>query len=142
MVEHFHPKRDINTKNWALDWNNLLGCCTGGTEANGSIFPRPDNLSCDKYKEIALPNIDNVEGELINPIDMPAFPCLFNINKFTGKLSSDKDNCESFNFSSNNKKRYKRVGRQYNKCPKSKLQPFITKTKRTYKKLSSFNKRS
>lgn len=49
MVEHFHPKRDINTKNWALDWNNLLGCCTGGTEANGSIFPRPDNLSCDKY---------------------------------------------------------------------------------------------
>ena len=104
VVEHFHPKRDINTKNWALDWNNLLGCCTGGTEANGSIFPRPDNLSCDKYKEIALPNIDNVEGELINPIDMPAFPCLFNINKFTGKLSSDKDNCESFNFSSNNKK--------------------------------------
>ena len=104
MIEHFHPKRDINTKNWALDWNNLLGCCTGGTQANNFVYPRPDNLSCDKYKERSLPNINDVEGELINPIDMPAFPCLFNISISTGKLSSDKDNCALFNFSINKKK--------------------------------------
>ncbi|MBN6075396.1 TIGR02646 family protein [Aggregatibacter actinomycetemcomitans] len=105
MVEHFHPKRDIaSDKNWALDWNNLLGCCTGGSEADGTEFPRPNNLSCDKYKEIALPNINDVEGELINPINMPAFPCLFNINEFTGELFSNEENCKSFKFPINNKK--------------------------------------
>lgn len=103
MIEHFHPKRDLSsTKDWALDWNNLLGCCTGGTEANKAVFATPNNLSCDKYKEIKLP-INDVEGEIINPIDMPAFPCLFGIDELTGELLSDSHSCQSFTFSDNKK---------------------------------------
>ncbi|WGE42611.1 retron Ec78 anti-phage system effector HNH endonuclease PtuB [Actinobacillus equuli] len=104
MVEHFHPKRDLSsTKNWALDWNNLLGCCTGGTEANKEVFATHSNLSCDKYKEIKLPQINDVEGEIINPIDMPAFPCLFEINKLTGELLANAQHCQSVPFTNNKK---------------------------------------
>ena len=30
-IEHFHPKSDL-TRDWAFDWNNMLGVCTGGDE--------------------------------------------------------------------------------------------------------------
>ncbi|MBS6009539.1 MAG: TIGR02646 family protein [Haemophilus parahaemolyticus] len=103
MIEHFHPKRDIGSnKNWALDWNNLLGCCTGGKESNKIIFPTPENLSCDQYKEIGLSKINNVEGYLINPIDMPAFPCLFKINQVTGHILANEKICEKVSFNINN----------------------------------------
>lgn len=97
MVEHFHPKRD-KSKNWALDWNNLLGCCDGGSRSDKKIYPFPENLSCDKHKEYKLDKEINIEGYIINPIEIPTFPCLFKIDLFTGKLSPDENNCNQFNF--------------------------------------------
>ncbi len=101
MIEHFHPKRD-SSKNWGIDWNNLLGCCNGGACSNKNEYPTPLNLSCDQHKEIALSKINDIEGSLINPIDMPAFPCLFEINKSTGEILSNKANCDTFQFKINN----------------------------------------
>lgn len=81
MIEYFYFKRDISfNKNWVLDWNNLFGCCIGGIEFNKIIFFSLENLSCDKYKEIVLFKINNVEGYFINLIDMLVFFCLFKIN--------------------------------------------------------------
>ena len=52
-VEHFHPKSDRSNpgKNWALDWNNVIGVCIGGNDADKTMHPLPVNLSCDSYKD-------------------------------------------------------------------------------------------
>jgi hypothetical protein len=49
----------------------------------------PANLSCDAYKDHLI--VKNklpiaCEGYLINPLELPAFPCLFDLNKRTGEL--------------------------------------------------------
>ncbi|WP_143330426.1 retron system putative HNH endonuclease [Chromobacterium haemolyticum] len=54
-IEHFHPKKrpPLPPPNWGLDWNNLLGVCTGGSEryvGNTSLFTAPD-FSCDVPKQ-------------------------------------------------------------------------------------------
>ena len=51
-VEHFHPKSDTSNpgKNWALDWENILGVCVGGDDSDKETHPLPQNLSCDSRK--------------------------------------------------------------------------------------------
>ena len=56
-VEHFHEKSDRTTShNWALDWNNMLGVCNGGSHEfvkSPGFYrqPRSANLSCDAHKD-------------------------------------------------------------------------------------------
>ena len=75
-VEHFHPKSDTSgAHNWALDWNNLVAVCHGGSERNvvdgGVRFSAPD-LSCDAVK-----GDENWDGVILNPLQLPASPlCL------------------------------------------------------------------
>ena len=76
-VEHFHPETPHNPPpNHALDWNNMLGCCSGGnakyvTESD-ERFTSPDH-SCDVPK-----GNKNLTASILNPIqDIPAFPRLF-----------------------------------------------------------------
>lgn len=110
-LEHFHPKSDKSTDhNWALDWNNILGVCLGGCNpALGSYpgqyrEPLPQNLSCDAHKDHligkgAVP--PSCEGHLLNPMELMAFPCLFDLDKRTGELIPDSSNCEGVTISPN-----------------------------------------
>jgi uncharacterized protein (TIGR02646 family) len=92
-VEHFHPKSDITNSNhnWALDWTNVIGVCLGGSDVDTSLHPLPANLSCDAYKDHLI--VKNklpiaCEGYLLNPLQLSAFPCLFDLNKRTGELKA------------------------------------------------------
>ena len=102
-VEHFHPKSDITNPghNWALDWQNMLGVCNGGSnphvsDPNYHKKPTSDNLSCDAYKdrmitEGKLPQ--QCEGLILNPLQIGAIPSLFRIDKMTGFLYPDSVHC-------------------------------------------------
>ena len=97
-VEHFHPKSDQTTAhNWHLDWQNLLGCCHGGSQKNvvdaANRFTSPDH-SCDVPKGKRV--LDNV---ILNPLHLPAFPRLFSCERATGHLTVDSDNCDQANVS-------------------------------------------
>lgn len=76
-VEHFYPESPHNPPpNYALDWDNMLGCCTGGNAKgvtdSSERFTSPDH-SCDVPKASK-----NLTGIILNPLtDIPAFPGLF-----------------------------------------------------------------
>jgi uncharacterized protein (TIGR02646 family) len=104
-VEHFHPKSDKTNPNhnWALDWNNVTGVCIGGEGSDKSTHPLPANLSCDAFKNHLINQgklSEQCEGYLLNPLELPAFPCLFDFNKRTGKLEP-KPNYEGIEFQNN-----------------------------------------
>ncbi|MBY0473585.1 MAG: TIGR02646 family protein [Nitrosomonas sp.] len=100
-IEHFHPKSDTSeAHNWALDWNNLLGVCSGGSNKHGDApytqKPLTDNLSCDAHKDQMIQSGKlpaQCEGWIINPAELVASSCLFGLEKSTGKLSPDPTNC-------------------------------------------------
>jgi uncharacterized protein (TIGR02646 family) len=92
-VEHFHPKSD-KEDNWALEWTNVIGVCLGGSDVDKAIHPLPANLSCDAYKDYLITTkklSEKCEGYLINPLHLPAFPCLFDFDKRTGELKPKSD---------------------------------------------------
>ncbi len=104
-VEHFHPKSDKTNPNhnWALDWMNVIGVCLGGSDVDKTIHPLPANLSCDAYKDYLITKgklAESCEGYLFNPLELPAFPCLFDFNKRTGELKP-KDNYAGIEFENN-----------------------------------------
>ncbi len=103
-VEHFHPKSDTTSShNWALDWNNMLGVCHGGSQkyVEGSdqyLEPLKKNKSCDTYKNEMiqagkLP--EKCEGWILNPLQLQANLNLFELDKSTGKFEPHVENCES-----------------------------------------------
>lgn len=95
-VEHFHPKSDTSTThNWHLDWNNLLGCCHGGSRRDvadaDKRFTSPDN-SCD------VPKGDrDLDTVILNPLTLPAFPVLFHTERSTGLIRVNYKNCRTAN---------------------------------------------
>lgn len=103
-LEHFHPKSDItNLNNWALDWLNVIGVCLGGSDVDKTKHPLPANLSCDAYKDYLITQGKLsifCEGYLLNPLYIPALPCLFDLDKRTGELKA-KENYESIDIESN-----------------------------------------
>lgn len=105
-VEHFHDKSDqanVAAHNWGLDWHNVFAVCIGGNDADKLIHPLPDNLSCDSHKGY-LKNQLNVapEGYLLNPLNIPASPCLFQFDKSTGELKPDAAACAQAHIADNN----------------------------------------
>lgn len=101
-VEHVHQKSDISTThNWALDWNNMLGVCIGGCR---SAHQLPDNLSCDAYKDHKIQTGQlplACEGWILNPLQMQAFPSLFDFDKSTGCLIPNAEDCSSITIAGN-----------------------------------------
>lgn len=100
-VEHFHPKSDRSTEhNWALDWQNMIAVCTGGSQRHHvkphAKEPLSENLSCDAYKDKMIQGRqleECCEGWIINPLACPAFPRLFFLEKSTGELFADREQC-------------------------------------------------
>jgi uncharacterized protein (TIGR02646 family) len=85
-VEHFHPKNDTSRPpNWALHWQNMWAVCLGGSRQDTNqqehvIYPLPENLSCDAYKDrqITTGKLSPCpEGWVLRPDEIPAFPLLF-----------------------------------------------------------------
>ncbi|MGZ8218670.1 retron system putative HNH endonuclease [Methylomagnum sp.] len=101
QIEHFHPKSDNGgTHNWALDWNNLLAVCDGGSNPYSPAYlePLPDNLSCDQHKNYLSQKgglSAACEGWLLNALQLAAFPNLFAIHLGTGKLRANVEICAS-----------------------------------------------
>ncbi|HEW98157.1 MAG: TIGR02646 family protein [Candidatus Parabeggiatoa sp. nov. 3] len=98
-IEHFHSKSDDSnsSQNWGLDWNNIIGVCIGGEDADKSKHPRPANLSCDAHKNhlISKEHLSaQCEGYLLNPLNISATPCLFNLDKRTGELLPNDTVCQ------------------------------------------------
>lgn len=78
-VEHFHPKSPhTSPPNYAAMWQNMLGCCHGGSQSSVTApgrFTAPD-LSCD-----ALKADKNLVGVILNPItDIGDGDCIFNFS--------------------------------------------------------------
>ena len=101
-VEHFHPKSDTSTEhNWAQDWQNMLGVCSGGSrsEVRDQSFylpPTEKNLSCDAHKDrmIQLRKLpENCTGWILNPLQLVATPSLFRVKKGSGELIPDPASC-------------------------------------------------
>lgn len=86
-VEHFHPQNEDGGVNdtWALEWTNLFACCLGGSEPKVvdplRFAEKRAERSCD------VPKKNNVWDDLIlNPLQIPAFPPLFDYDDATGQL--------------------------------------------------------
>lgn len=94
-IEHFHNKSDDSNphKNWALDWNNLLLVCLGGSTHEAKIKYHPSHLSCDAHKETqGLPAA--CEGYYLNPVHIQTTVRLFDFDKATGRLQVNRLACE------------------------------------------------
>jgi len=108
-VEHFHPKSDRATPhNWALDWNNMIAVCMGGSQRHHAEpytkEPLPENLSCDAHKDKMIQSHrleERCEGWIVNPLALPAFPRLFFLKKSTGELLADEACCAEVSLEGN-----------------------------------------
>ncbi len=92
-VEHFHPKSDSSEeKNWHLDWNNLLGCCHGGSDKEqGNKFIIEHK---HRHSDI-LKSHNNWDDKILNPLtDIPEFPPLFKIDTTNGTMEVIEENCQ------------------------------------------------
>lgn len=92
-VEHFHPENcgDDNSHNYSLDWNNLLGCCHGGSQQTARSFSNSSfgkrNYSCDVPKANKI--LDDV---ILNPLlDLPIDQTFFIFDEDGGIFVSE--NC-------------------------------------------------
>lgn len=107
-VEHFYPKSAAAPPNWALEWNNMLAVCAGGSykhaKAPYTLEPLEQNLSCDAHKNKMIQKgglVENCEGWVLNPIHLPALPSLFSLNKSDGCLSPNTTACANLDLRPN-----------------------------------------
>ena len=93
-VEHFHPKSDKSSvHNWGLDWQNLLACCHGGSQRN--VVDAPERFSSTGHS-CDVPKADqDLDDVILNPLHLPAFPCLFKIERSNGQIAVDSASCTS-----------------------------------------------
>jgi len=105
QVEHFHPKSDKLPANrpvpdcdWSLYWPNLYGCCMGGGER---LLVDTSRFAVKKsYRHCGCRKGDKILDDMIlNPANIPAFPCLFKEKMDTDagllELEPDVSACDS-----------------------------------------------
>ncbi|ESS67029.1 hypothetical protein MGMO_173c00080 [Methyloglobulus morosus KoM1] len=98
-VEHFHPKSDIvksgASRNWGLDWRNMLGCCHGGSERYVTdAQERYISINAQRHSD-TLKGEFILDDEILNPLTIPPFPILFKANRRDGSFSVLEDNCRN-----------------------------------------------
>ncbi len=94
-VEHFNSKRA--GIEYHLDWQNLLGVCTGGrTESKLNKKQRIANLSCDAHKDRCAPSVHVWDGLVLFPVTIQHGSDLFDLDKQSGELRPSEQ-CENFN---------------------------------------------
>lgn len=92
-VEHFHPKSDRSAAhNWGLDWQNLLGCCHGGSQSGvteASVRFSAEH-SCD------VPKAHNIwDMRILNPLTLPTHVSLFSYQRSDGLVKVNTANCNA-----------------------------------------------
>ena len=98
-VEHFHPKNDNSAQiNWALEWSNVLGCCHGGSERNVVDAKQRFTSSAERHCDVPKKG-KNLSGVILSPLQIPAFPLLFDFDRFTGEMSINTMACSNANIS-------------------------------------------
>jgi uncharacterized protein (TIGR02646 family) len=93
-VEHFHPKSDSNEdKNWDLGWQNLFGCCHGGSEKRTISSERRyiDNKN-HRHSDV-LKGALVWDDEILNPLEIPAFPAIFEVMPSSGEMRVVEIDC-------------------------------------------------
>ncbi|HFD4028161.1 TIGR02646 family protein [Vibrio alginolyticus] len=96
-VEHFYPENPEEKDkrhdgiNYALHWDNMFGCCTGGNSKSvvdkSDRYTNPD-FSCDVEK-----GNHDWTNDLLNPLsDIPAYPLIFEFNE-EGEISVSDSRC-------------------------------------------------
>ena len=94
-VEHFHPKSDNNQSeyNYALAWENMLGCCHGGSEMYVTDrVTRYISNHLERHSDV-LKGESKWADEILNPLKIPAFPILFKANFRDGSIEVNEANC-------------------------------------------------
>lgn len=92
QIAHFHPKSDKGgPRNWALEWTNLWLTCKGGSPKEISdrrcfLPPVRDNLSCDAVQGSAV-----LDGVVLTPHEVPAFPRLFRYQQLPDRIEIHAD---------------------------------------------------
>jgi len=91
-VEHFHPKSDNNENtNWDLDWNNLFGCCHGGSDRY--VLDETRFIENNKHRHSdVLKNNFVWDNEILNPLEIPAYPAIFEVMR-DGEIKIAEQNC-------------------------------------------------
>ena len=98
-VEHFNSKRA--GIQYHLDWQNLLGVCTGGESSSvQNKKERLDNLSCDAHKDKYDRSVLVWDGLVLFPLSIPSGSALFELDKRNGELIPSSQ-CEEFNIPHN-----------------------------------------
>ena len=99
-VEHFVPRtQSTRTNNWDLKWDNLLLCCSGGNDKR--LFEDPERFTqpADDLRSCGSAKYDFSEvSEILNPLSVPAFPCLFRFRSEDGSIVPDAKNCDEAGF--------------------------------------------
>lgn len=81
-VEHFLPKSSF--EKLTFDWENLyLTCRESASSVDASCNSKKSNL--------------NPQGKVINPKDIPAYPCLFSVGLSDGELKIQEEACKEAN---------------------------------------------
>jgi uncharacterized protein (TIGR02646 family) len=98
QIAHFHPKSDHQGQiNWGLHWPNLWLCCRGGDQTtliadrDSFLPPSSENRSCDTAKESQI-----VDGIVLAPDEVPAFPRIFNYQQYADRVEivADPSACD------------------------------------------------
>lgn len=104
QVEHVIPRSTQNAGNeHALDYTNMIACCTGGTSRNlfgpeayddeeRFLLPSSYNISCGQAKG------DRSEAALLDPRLLPAAPSLMRV-QLDGVVVPDATACHQTGFS-------------------------------------------
>jgi len=92
-VEHFHPKSNSSyDENWDLDWNNLFGCCHGGSDKY--VLNETRFIENKRYRHSDTLKSDFVlDDEILNPLEVPMFPAIFEVMANSGEMRVVEADC-------------------------------------------------
>ena len=83
-------------------------CGLGGAQRHQqppyALEPLRENLSCDAHKDQIIQSgklDEQCDGWIINPLELPAFPCLFFLEKSTDRLLPDEPVCAGLDMPGN-----------------------------------------
>jgi len=92
-VEHFHPKSDSSDdKNWDLDWQNLFGCCHGGSDRY--VLGQTRFIEENKHRHSDVLKGSLIwDDEILSPLEIPAYPAIFKVMSSSGEMRVIEENC-------------------------------------------------
>jgi uncharacterized protein (TIGR02646 family) len=92
-VEHFIPRSADHSRE--LDWSSLLLCCLGGEK------PLPEDVADagTRHDPEGFKTCGHAKGQnatkILNPLELPAFPCLFRFASENGNIQPDPIRCQA-----------------------------------------------